>query len=223
MTKIAFIHSGSFFHLADLKDPAVKAFDPVALYAPSMTADSLEGCDAVFLAARQHPDVMKRIAPFIVDFLSLDGVRVYIDGENHVGDWLPGTEEIHRGTNFWAWRVGEDVGRRSVNTDHPLWSYLSEQSVHWHYHGVLAPPAHATSLVELIELEDHKDADHTDPWGGHYLAVPDHPNVLLYHDAQTFNGEVVVSTMDCAYHHGAGFMPGATQLLYRMLRWLSDS
>nr|MDK8534707.1 hypothetical protein [Gleimia europaea] len=61
-----------------------------------------------------------------------------------------------------------------------------------------------------------------DPWGGHYLALPDHPNMLLYHDNVTFPAELVVSTMDATYHHGAGFMPGATQLLYRMLEWLGD-
>ncbi|NKY55528.1 hypothetical protein HGA15_04995 [Nocardia flavorosea] len=42
----------------------------------------------------------------------------------------------------------------------------------------------------------------------------------MYYDAGTFAAEVVVSTMDASYHHGSGFMPGATQLMYRMMHWL---
>ncbi len=224
--RIAFIHDGSFFHLATLKDPAVQAYDVHSVYAPEMTPHSLDGIDAVFIAARLHSDVVKEIAPFIVEFLGREGTKVYIDGENNVGDWLPGTTETHRGTNFWAWRIGEDVGRRSVNPEHYLWGFLEDRAVHWHYHGVLSAPESATALVVLTELPEGANdgcisSTGTDPWGGHYKAIPGHPNILLYHDAETFKAEVVVSTMDCTYHHGSGFMPGATQLLYRMLRWLA--
>lgn len=224
--KVAFVHSGAFFHLATLNDPAVKAHDLVEVYAPEMTADSLADCDAVFLAARQHPDVLERIAPLFVDFAHRSGTKLYVDGENAPWQWLPGTDGTGRGTNFWAWRTGEDVGRRSVNKDHFMWNYLNDFSVHWHYHGVLEPPEGATPLVVLEELPAAATAADaglgTDPWGSDYLAIPGHPNVLLYHDDATFPGEIVVSTMDCAYHHGSGFMPGASALLYRMLTWLRD-
>lgn len=224
--KVAFVHSGAFFHLATLNDPAVKAHDLVEVYAPEMTADSLADCDAVFLAARQHPDVLERIAPLFVDFAHRSGTKLYVDGENAPWQWLPGTDGTGRGTNFWAWRTGEDVGRRSVNKDHFMWNYLNDFSVHWHYHGVLEPPEGATPLVVLEELPAAATAADaglgTDPWGSDYLAIPGHPNVLLYHDDATFPGEIVVSTLDCAYHHGSGFMPGASALLYRMLTWLRD-
>ena len=222
MSTIAIIYSGSFFHLADIRDPAVKAYDLREIYAPDMDEHSLDGCDALYVAARQHPQVMQRIAPYILEFMARPGVKTYIDGENQVGTWLPGVEETHRGTNFWAWRTGEDLGRRSINTDHPMWKYLSDAAVHWHYHAVLNPPVGATPLVHLEVLDDHKDEDHLDPWGGHYLAIPGEQNVLLYHDNVSFPSELVVSTMDATYHHGAGFMPGATQLFYRMLRWLAS-
>lgn len=218
--KVAFIHSGSFFHLATLADPAVRALDLVEVYAPEMDADSLSGCDSVFLAARQHPDVLTATAPLILAALNNTGTKVYIDGENAVGSWLPGTSDIHRGTNFWAWRTGEDVGRRSVNPDHHMWNYLNDFAVHWHYHAVLAPPPGAVPLVTLEESGCGGSNAGPDPWGQDYLAVPDHPNVLLYHDAVTFPAEVLVSTMDSAYHHGSGFMPGASALLYRVLSWL---
>jgi hypothetical protein len=222
--RIAFVHSGSSFHLADLADPAVVARNLVEVYAPEMTADSLDRVDGLYLAARQHPGTLRRIVPHVLAFLQRPGVKVFIDGENAVGTWLPGTTAEKRGTAFWAWRTGEDLGRRSVNRDHPLWSqrYLTDDAVHWHYHGVLAPPASATPLV-VLEPVPGADPDSRDPWGEPYRALPGHPNVLLYHDARTFPAEVVVSTMDATYHHGAGFMPGATQLFYRMLDWLTTA
>ena len=218
------MHSGSSFHLADLADPAVVARNLVEVYAPEMTARSLDGVDGLYLAARQHPGTLERIVPHVLAFLQRPGVKVFVDGENAVGTWLPGTGAERRGTAFWAWRTGEDLGRRSVNGDHPLWrqGYLSDQAVHWHYHGVLAPPPSATPLV-VLEPVPGADPDRTDPWGEPYRALSDHPNVLLYHDAGTFPAEVVVSTMDATYHHGAGFMPGATQLFYRMLDWLATA
>lgn len=146
---------------------------------------------------------------------------MYVDGENSVGEWLPGTQERVRGTNFWAWRIGEDVGRRSVNQDHFFWQFLRDDAVHWHYHGVLSHPDSAVPLVRLEESTDPVVSDGPDdPWGTPYRAIPGHANTLMYYDAGTFPAEVVVSTMDASYHHGAGFMPGASQLVYRMLYWL---
>ncbi|WP_280413963.1 hypothetical protein [Nocardia carnea] len=220
MTRVAFVHTGSFFHLADLRDPAVRAMGPVDVYAPDLEPGGLDGFDAVYVAARLHPAVLARIAPILVGFLDTPGARMYIDGENTVGDWLPGTTETPRGTNFWAWRIGEDVGRRSVNREHPFWDGLADDAVHWHYHGVLTHPDTAVPLVRLEELPEHANAESGDPWGTPYRAVPGHSNTLMYYDAGTFAAEVVVSTMDASYHHGSGFMPGATQLMYRMMHWL---
>jgi hypothetical protein len=218
--RIAFIHCGTPFHLADLADPAVRALDLVDVYAPTMTSADLEDVDGVYLAARQHPDLLGRIASHLLPVLGRPGTKVVVDGENRVGDWLPGTSAVPRGTMFWAWRTGEDLGRRTVNHDHPMWHWLTEESVHWHYHAVLAPPEGAVPLV-VLEAVPGADPQRSDPWGLPYGAVPGHPNVLLYHDDVTWAAEVVVTTMDATYHHGAGFMPGATQLFYRLLDWLS--
>ena len=223
MSRVAFVHTGSFFHLSDLADPAIRAMDITDVYAPELEPGGLDDFDAVYVAARLHPGVLTRIAPVLVDFLDTSGGRMYVDGENSVGDWLPGTTETLRGTNFWAWRIGEDVGRRSVNTDHPFWDGLADDAVHWHYHGVLEHPATAVPLVRLEPLADHADGGSADPWGNRYRALADHPNTLMYYDAGSFAAEIAVSTMDASYHHGAGFMPGATQLVYRMLHWLRDA
>lgn len=221
MSRVAFIHTGSFFHLANLRDPAIHAMDLSDVYAPELHPGGLDGFDGVYVAARLHPGELARIAPMLVDFLKTPGARMYIDGENSVGTWLPGTTESLRGTNFWAWRIGEDVGRRSVNIDHPFWENLADDAVHWHYHGVLDHPETAVPLVRLEELPEHAgDAAPRDPWATPYRALPGHGNTLMYFDAGSFPAEVVVSTMDASFHHGSGFMPGATQLVYRMMHWL---
>lgn len=251
MKKIAYVHTGSFFHLATAADPAVRARNVEAVYWPEYAGDFTE-FDSVFLAARCHRAVISRNAAKLVTFLDGAGRKLYVDGSSQVGEWLPGTNEVMRGTNFWAWRTGENLGRISVNKDHPLWQYLSEESVHWHYHAVLDPPATATPLVILEPVPAAESAAGAqpdalaagataqsvatqsstaqpaatppgiDPWGHDYRAIPGHANALLYYDAGTFPAEIVVSTMDASYHHGSGFMPGATQLLYRMLDWLRD-
>ena len=224
MSGIAFIHGASHSDLATIKDPALRAMGITEVYAPDLRPGGLDDFDGIYLAARLHPGVLARITPILLDFLAKPGARAYIDGENQVGTWLPGTTETRRGTNFWAWRIGEDVGRRSVNQDHPFWEGLAEDAVHWHYHGVLTHPASATALVKLVAVEGEQEVGGPVAMLGgmtaSYRALEDHPNTLMYVDEQSFAASIVVSTMDASYHHGSGFMPGATQLLYRMFLWL---
>lgn len=200
---LAFVHSGSYFHLADLADPAIAAFNPRPVYAPDMQPGELATADAVYLGCRQHPEVMARMAPEILAVLARPGTKVVIGGENQVGSWLPGVREEYRETVFWAWRTGQDTTRRLVHPEHAMWRHLNRAAVDWHHHGALYPPEGATPLVILNE-----GAEET--------------GCIIYHDAASFAGQVVVTTMDPSYHHGSYFMPGATQLLYRLLRWLAE-
>jgi hypothetical protein len=202
--RVGFLHAGSFYHLAGLRDPALEARDLADLYAPEVGPESFKDVDALFVACRQHPAVMRRVAPFVVDFLDRPGARVVVGGENRIAEWLPGAAEEPRETNFWAWRTGEDTTRRTANPDHELWDYLTEGSVHWHHHGGLTVPPGATPLVTLDEGLDP-------------------PKAIIYHDPASFKAELVAMTMDPTYHHGCGFMPGATQLVYRLLDWLANA
>lgn len=249
--KIGFIHPASFFHLADLADPVARAFELRDLYAPQLTWESVADLDSLYVAARHRPDtVVDVVAPVVRRFLAEgQGRKVFIDGENRVGDWLDGTSEEPRECVFWAWRTGQDTLRRSQHQDHHLWSYLSEETVHWHHHASLLPPSGAVPLVALVRGQGGgggcgAGCGEAMVWGGAGAAgVAGHgaggvagaaagtdgnapadlveDGCILYYDGVTFPAEVVVSAMDATYHHGAGFMPGATQLFYRMLRWLS--
>jgi hypothetical protein len=177
------------------------SLDLVDLYAPELTSQALAQVDSLFVACRQHPAVMARNAPLVLEFLSRPGARVVIGGENRVSSWLPGAQEEPRPTNFWAWRTGEDPTRRPAGQGDPLWDYLDRSAVDWHHHGALTVPPGATALVTLEEGIEP-------------------PKAIIYRDPASFPAEVVVMTMDPTYHHGCGFMPGATQLLYRLLGWL---
>lgn len=120
-----------------------------------------------------------------------------------MSEWFPGTCEQQRPTIFWWWRTGEDSRIRRTSVDHPAAAWFTEKSLTWHYHGVLDPPAGAVSLVDLHTTDDEVDGS------------------LLYVDEVSTPGRLRVTTMDPVYHHGSGFMPGATQLLYSVLRWAS--
>lgn len=124
-----------------------------------------------------------------------------------MSEWFPGTCEQQRPTIFWWWRTGEDSRIRRTSVDHPAAAWFTDKSLTWHYHGVLDPPAGAVSLVDLHTTDDEVDGS------------------LLYVDEVSTPGRLLVTTMDPVYHHGSGFMPGAmpgaTQLLYSVLRWAS--
>ena len=96
--KIGFIHPASFFHLADLADPVARAFELRDLYAPQLTWESVADLDSLYVAARHRPDtVVDVVAPVVRRFLAEgQGRKVFIDGENRVGDWLDGTSEEPR-------------------------------------------------------------------------------------------------------------------------------
>ncbi|MFC9838818.1 hypothetical protein ACFVKB_34155 [Rhodococcus sp. NPDC127530] len=112
-------------------------------------------------------------------------------GETNCGDWLPGVREDRLPTVFWWWRTGEDHRLRLRSPDHPAWNYLFERAVIWHYHGVLEPPDGAVSLVDLHTEDGKRDGS------------------ILFID-ETTAGRLLVATMDPVYHHGSGFMPGAS-------------
>ncbi|MEB4613589.1 hypothetical protein, partial [Leucobacter sp. M11] len=165
---------------------------------------ALETADGLLVSDRLRADMLALAAPAILDVLDR-GRPAVILGENRVGEWLPGFAEHPRPTIFWWWRTGEPHRMTRPNPEHPAQGIFTDRSVIWHSHGVLALPEGATTLVDLAREDGERD--------GSILAVWERPG----------HAPVLVSTMDPVYHHGSGFMPGATQLLYRSLTWLRDT
>lgn len=203
MPDIVVLHSGTHFHLASLEDRALLVYRITAIHIRDAAAatDRLRAADVIIVADRQRPDLLLAAAPTILAAHDV-GVDLVVLGENDADQWLPGIRHQTRPTIFWWWRTGEDSRIRKAAPTHPAWEIFSQRATVWHYHGVLAGGPAATSLVDL-----HTDTGELD--GSLLLLDESGPARLL------------VSTMDPFYHHGSGFMPGATQLLHAIFQWAS--
>lgn len=219
--RIAFVHGGSHAQLATIADPALGIYNLVPVHIRDLALElrdellqarklkagtsalaALAEVDAILVSDRLRHDLLRVVGPELLARFGA-GVPGVVLGENRVDTWFPQFVEHERPTIFWWWRTGEPHCKRRVALDHPAQRYFSDRSVIWHSHGVLELPHDATSLVDL----DHADGN----LDGSILAVWE----------PTVGARVLVSTMDPVYHHGSGFMPGATQLLYRSLAWLA--
>lgn len=197
---VAMLHCGSYAQLATLADPALAPLGVRPVHARSGASADLADADVVVVADRIRPDLLRPWAPALVARAEA-GATLVVLGENDVGSWLPGAREQARPTIFWWWRTGEDSRIRPRRGDHPAGEWFADRALVWHYHGVLTPPHGAVSLVDLHTGDGGVDGS------------------LLYVDEVSTAGRILVTTMDPVYHHGSGFMPGATQLLYSALRW----
>lgn len=199
-TRIVFLHGGAHAQLATLADPALTPYRIRPAHIRTAALEELADAEVVVLADRLRPDLLARWTETILDCLARGATGV-VFGENAVGQWLPGVREQRRPTVFWWWRTGEDHRLRLRAPAHPAWAFFAERAVIWHYHGVLEPPDGAVSLVDLHTEDGDRDGS------------------ILYIDETSTPGRLLVTTMDPVYHHGSGFMPGATQLLYSALYW----
>lgn len=202
MPRIAMAHTGTSSQLVTLADPALAPYRIEEVYLPDLEAGGLDGIDVLVIADRDHPALLRQHAAEFLAVAERGGVLL-VYGENAAHTWLPGVTWEERPTNFWWWRTGEDHGMRRASLGDPIWEYFTERAVIWHHHGIFQPPAGA---IPLIELEEE----------GTIVGA------TTYLDRVTTPGVLFVTTMDPCFHHGAGFMPGATQLLYQTLRWAEN-
>ncbi|MET4060341.1 hypothetical protein ABIB35_001886 [Arthrobacter sp. UYP6] len=200
--RIGLLHCGTFPPLRTLADPALHPYRLESVYLPDADPSVLAGLDAIIVGDRLHHGQLARFAPAVRAALQDPGKTVIVLGENTVEQWLPGVGYSFRPTVFWTWRTGEDNGTRLRLPEDPMWEYFTPRAVAWHHHGLLHPPAGARSLVVMEEDGAESGA-------------------LLYVDEVNQPARLLVTTMDPVYHHGSGFMPGASQLLYSLLRWVT--
>ncbi|MCC3292240.1 hypothetical protein [Arthrobacter sp. zg-Y1110] len=200
--RIGLLHCGTFQPLRTLADPALAPYRLESVYLPDADPAVLADLDVVIVSDRLHQGQLARFVPAILEALSDPGKTVIVLGENKVEQWLPGVGYSFRPTVFWMWRTGEDNGTRLRLPEDPMWELLTPRSVSWHHHGLLHPRPGARSLV--VMEEDGAES-----------------GTLLYVDEVNQPARLLVTTMDPVYHHGSGFMPGASQLLYSLLRWVT--
>ncbi|MCQ1951260.1 hypothetical protein NNX28_15175 [Arthrobacter sp. zg-Y859] len=200
--RIGLLHCGTFPPLRTLADPALAPYRLESVYLPDADPAVLADLDVVIVSDRLHQGQLARFVPAILAALQDPAKTVIVLGENKVEQWLPGVGYSFRPTVFWMWRTGEDNGTRLRLPEDPMWEFLTRWSVSWHHHGLLHPRPGARSLV--VMEEDGAES-----------------GSLLYVDEVNQPARLLVTTMDPVYHHGSGFMPGASQLLYSLLRWVT--
>ena len=200
--RIGLLHCGTFPPLRTLADPALQPYRLESVHLPDADPSILAGLDVMIVGDRLHEGQLARFAPAIRAALQDPRKTVIVLGENKVEQWLPGVGYTFRPTVFWTWRTGEDNGTRLRVPADPMWEYFTPRAVSWHHHGLLHPPAGARSPVVMEE-------------NGVEIGA------LLYVDEVNQPARLLVTTMDPVYHHGSGFMPGASQLLYSLLRWVT--
>lgn len=200
--RIGLLHCGTFPALRTLADPALAPYRIESVYLPEADPAVLAGLDTIIVGDRLHQRQLARFAPAIRAALQDPAKTVIVLGENQVENWLPAVGYTFRPTVFWTWRTGEDNGTRLRLPGDPMWEFFTPRAVSWHHHGLLHPPAGARSLVVMEENGTDTGA-------------------LLFLDEVNQPARLLVTTMDPVYHHGSGFMPGASQLLYSLLRWVT--
>lgn len=197
--RIAFLDGGTYYHHATFNDPRFNAYFCRNIYGPDLAHSDLSDIDCLYVASRQDPRHLIAARQQLLDFLAA-GKLLVVMGDNRAQDWVPGVTWQATPINFWWWLTpGADSGLRVTTPDHGMFRYLELADATWHHHGILQPPPGAVSLVDSDE-------------GGS----------LLYDDAGTTAGRLIVTSLDPCYHHGSYFMPATTRFLAGFLKWLAE-
>lgn len=200
LPRIGVLEGGAAYHTFALADPQIAPFFVQSIYLPALNAADLADLDALVVADRLHPGLLRQHAARLLAFADAGRMLVVL-GAVEAHTWLPGLRWEARPTNFWWWREGSDPGIRQRSPDHSLWQVMPLAAATWHYHGILHPPPGSTPLVVLEEA-------------GREVGQ------ICYEDRVSTGGRLLVATLDPFYHHGSNFMPAATRFLERLLQWV---
>jgi hypothetical protein len=200
---LAILDGGAFYHHAAIHGPRYRDLFDRTIYMPDLTPEHLEGVKWLIVPDRINPDLLRARREILLDVAERGGTLVVL-GENQAETWVPGVSWTARPTNFWWWlEPGAMPVNRLVSPDHEFFEAVPFTDTIWHFHGVLEPPPHAQTLIDVPPDAEGRDA------GG----------ALLYDDRSTTAGRLIVSTLDPFYHHGSNFMPATTRFLDGFLPW----
>lgn len=200
---LAILDGGAFYHHAAIHGPRYRDLFDRTIYMPDLTPEHLEGVKWLIVPDRINPDLLRARREMLLSVAERGGTLVVL-GENQAETWVPGVSWTARPTNFWWWlEPGAVPVNRLVSPDHEFFQAVSFADTIWHFHGMLKPPTHAQTLIDVPPDAEGRDA------GG----------ALLYDDRSTTAGRLIISTLDPFYHHGSNFMPATTKFLDGFLPW----
>ncbi len=200
---LAVLDGGTFYHHATIHGSRYRHLFDKAIYILDLTSEALAGARFLIVPDRVNPDILRARRSVLIDFANR-GHTIAVLGENQAETWLPGVRWTPRPTNFWWWLEKKArPQQRLMSPQHELFRAVPFSDTIWHFHGVLAPPVGAETLIDVPADPEGRDS------GG----------ALLYDDSVTTAGRLIVSTLDPFYHHGSNFMPTTTKFLDAFLPW----
>ncbi|MEN3930195.1 hypothetical protein WJT86_03860 [Microvirga sp. W0021] len=191
---LAALQPGAYYHFETLEAPRYRDLFDKLIIPEDVNETTLAGIDKLYIPSRTHPKRLSAVLPHLFRFMEQGGTIIAM-GETFQDKWLPNVTFHPVETNYWWWlEPHANLGVTIEKPDHPLLKGMSDLDVTWHLHGWYEPADGAQTLVT--------DRDNRS---------------IFYIDETSYNGRLVITSLDPCYHHGSHFMPATTRFLDKFL------
>lgn len=199
MPKIAILTNGMSFQNRFFEMEQYKGFYDDVIHILDLHTTDLSSYDTLIVSDRLSIPHLKKNQGKLIHFLN-SGKRLFIFGEV-IDNWFPTIDWQDSVVNFSWWVKPEgDLPLTEQNKYHDLYQYVTLKDMKWHYHGTFQPPEGAFSLVDNDEGRS-----------------------IFYIDQVSFNGELIVTSLDPIFHIGLGFIDQTKPLMAGLTKWLRGS
>lgn len=196
--KIALIVNGTPYQNRFLKEEEFHYLYDKVIHIRNLGQYDLTDYDTVLLSCRVDVTMLKKHQSDFIRILDA-GKRVIVFGEV-LDQFMPSVDWEDSEVDFSWWvRENGDLPLNQQHAGHPLYKHLSVPDMKWHYHGTFAPPEGAQSLLD----------------------TPDGRSIF-YIDDVSFNGELIVTSLDPMFHIGLGFINKSKPFLHGLGTWLRE-
>lgn len=195
---IALIVNGTPYQNRFLEEEEFHYVYDDVLHIRDLHSHDLTQYDTVLLSCRLDITLLKRYQSKLLNVLHA-GKRIVIFGEV-LDHFMPTVDWEDSEVNFSWWvRPNGDLPLNQQHANHPLYHFLTVPDMKWHYHGTFMPPEGAMSLLD----------------------TPDGRSIF-YVDESSFNGQLVVTSLDPMFHIGLGFINQSRPFLHGLAKWLRE-
>ncbi|MDM5334986.1 hypothetical protein QUF56_17460 [Ureibacillus composti] len=196
MNKIAILTNGMSFHNRFFAMEEYKGLYDDIIHITELHNTDLSIYDTLIVTERLSIPHLKQNQGKFISFVN-SGKRLLIFGEV-LDNWFPTIDWEESEVNF-SWWVKDkgDLPLFERNNMHTLYEHVTLKHMKWHYHGTFQPPEGAISLVDNHEGRS-----------------------IFYIDQVSFNGELVVTSLDPIFHIGLGFIDQTKLFLNGVIKWL---
>lgn len=184
------LYGGSLPEHRVISDERYRPWFTKTVYLPELTADVLADLDGLYIPEGTNHRRLQAASAIVQGFLARGGT-VLLFGDQPVS-WLPGI----------AWEFRPALAAPKLVAGGPDLGYnaaLPPLDQIWHHHGVLRPPAGASTLLS------------TEDGAG-----------VLYVDRVSTPGTILATTLDPLRHTGETAAPQPSRYLERFLPWVVD-